>query len=186
LLVMASFYGWLAGQRQQVRWLYGSLLLTDWAIAQEFASHRWDLPFVQACLVGLSILSITWFEPACQSTSGRSLRHNIRLLGAGMIGGSALAIYFQPGIIPGIVGITGIFLGLGLRIRAFLYVGTLTFLAIAFYQLVILVFTYPELKWVIGFLIGILFIWTAASFETRRSQFTTILQNWLEEFEAWQ
>ena len=52
--------------------------------------------------------------------------------------------------------------------------------------MVILIFTYPMLKWVIGLLIGIVFIWIAASFEIRRHQFVAMLRNWLIEFEEWE
>ena len=184
LLVMAGFYGWLSWQRRQTRWLYGSLLLIDWAVWLFIPPE--NSTFARTCLVGLSLLCISWFEPACQVESGRSLRHHLRCLGTGLISVVALALYSQPGIIPGIIGVMGIFLGLGLRIRAFLYVGTVTFLAIAVYQMVILIFTYPMLKWVIGLLIGIVFIWIAASFEIRRHQFVAMLRNWLIEFEEWE
>jgi hypothetical protein len=184
LLVMAGFYGWVAWKQQQSRWLYISLLAINWAIG--LLPPPEESTFPTACVVGLSILSITWFEPACRLERGRSLRHNLRCLGLGIIGITALIMHHQPGIISAIVGIIGIFLGLGLRIRAFLYIGTVTFLAIAFYQMVILIFAYPMLKWVIGLLIGIVFIWIAANFETHRQQFTTMLRNWLIELEEWE
>ena len=183
LLVMAGFYGLLSWQRRRLRWLYVSLLLLDWAVWLLIPAD--NSTFARTCLIGLSILSLTWFEPACRSENGRSLRHNLRCLGMGLISVAALALYSQPGVIPGIIGIIGIFLGLGLRIRAFLTVGVVTFLAIAFYQMVILIFTYPLSKWIIGLLVGIVFIWIAAGFETRRQQFTTLLRNGLLEFEEW-
>ncbi|MDJ0705622.1 MAG: hypothetical protein QNJ46_20285 [Leptolyngbyaceae cyanobacterium MO_188.B28] len=184
LLLMAGFYGWLSWERRQIRWLYVSLLLMDWAVWLLIPPE--NSTFARTCLVGLSIIGLTWFEPACRSESGRSLRHNLRCLGMGIICITALALYSQSGFIPGIIGIIGIFLGLGLRIRAFFVVGVVTFLAIVFYQMVILIFTYPLSKWVIGLLVGSVFIWIAAGFETRRQQFTTLLQNGLLEFEEWE
>ena len=184
LLAMAGFYGWLAWRRCQARWLYCSLLLIDWAVWLFILPE--NSPFLRTCLIGLSILSVTWFEPVCRSQQGRSLRHILRCVGIGMIGIDALIIYHQPGIIPGIVGLVGIFLGLGLRIRAFLYVGTVTFLAIALYQMVILIFAYPMVKWMIGLATGLVFIWIAASFETRRYQFIAMLNHWLIEFREWE
>ncbi|XGB41751.1 MAG: hypothetical protein LVS60_16140 [Nodosilinea sp. LVE1205-7] len=183
LVVVAGFYGWLGQRQQQVRWFYASLLLIDWAIW--LGIPEGISTFAQSCVVGLSVLSIPWFEPTCQLKRGRSLRHNLRCLGLGLIGMVALSLYSQPGLVPALVGIVGIFLGLGLRISAFLYVGTITFLAIAIYQMVILITIYPLLKWVIGLLVGIAFIWIAASFETRRSQFVILLRNCLTELEAW-
>ncbi|MEM9274583.1 MAG: hypothetical protein AAGA80_16715 [Cyanobacteria bacterium P01_F01_bin.143] len=44
------------------------------------------------------------------------------------------------------VSAIAIFAGLGLRVRAFLFVGTITFILTIVYQLVILVFTYSFLK----------------------------------------
>ena len=35
-------------------------------------------------------------------------------------------------------------------------------------------------------LLGLMFIWTAASFENRRTQMTTIINNWMEEFSTWE
>jgi hypothetical protein len=184
LLIMAGFYIWLGRQQQQLRWFYGSLLLINWAVWLFLPSE--NSTFAHSCVIGLSLLSITWFEPTCCSEAGRSLRHYLRCLGLGLIGAVALVVYPHPGSTPALVGIIGIFLGLGLRIRAFLYIGTITFLAISTYQMVLLIFTYPLLKWVIGLLTGIAFIWIAASFENRRHQFVTLLHNWLVEFEAWE
>lgn len=182
LLVMAGYYGWLSWQRHQSRWLYASLISVDWAFWLLLPA---SLHFAKTCLVGLSVMGMTWFEPACRAETGRSLRHYLRCLGMGIIGFDALRLYSQPGIIPGFVGIIGIFLGLGFRIRAFLYVGTVTFLAIATYQMLLSIFAFPMLKWAIGFLLGMLFIWIAASFETRRQQFASAVQNWVVAFEAW-
>jgi hypothetical protein len=55
----------------------------------------------------------------------------------------------------------------------------------AFYQLGILIFEYPFSKWVIGLLVGIAFIWIAATFETRREQITALLRHWMSELQTW-
>jgi hypothetical protein len=106
-------------------------------------------------------------------------------LGTGIIGIYSLFLYPETGIIPAIVGLVFIFAGLGWQIRAFLYIGTLTFIIDACYQLIILSFTYPLLKWVIGLFIGLTFIWIAASFENRRSQIITWLQDWNQSLTEW-
>ncbi|NEP04635.1 MULTISPECIES: hypothetical protein [Okeania] len=64
--------------------------------------------------------------------------------------------------------------------RAFLYIGTVTFFINAFNQLIILNSLYSFFKWSIGLIVGIVFIWIAASFETRREQINNLLQNWIE------
>ncbi|WP_048751336.1 hypothetical protein, partial [Crocosphaera watsonii] len=92
----------------------------------------------------------------------------------------------EIGIIPGLIGLIFIVIGLGSKTRAFLFIGTITFLVTAFYQLVIVSFAYPLLKWMIGLLLGLMFIWIAASFENRRTQMTTIINHWVEEFEQWE
>ncbi|MGF1536340.1 MAG: hypothetical protein ACFB4J_07645 [Elainellaceae cyanobacterium] len=183
LVMIGVFYGWLARQRQQPRWLYVSLLLLAWGIWQFLAPQ--DGVFAQVCLMGLSVFSITGFEPACRSESGRVLSHRLRCLGLGVMGLFALGLYAEPGIVPGVLGLVGIFIGLSLRIRAFLYVGTATFLAIVFYQMALLVSVYPMLKWAIGLLVGLGLIWVAASFETRRRQFAAALHAYLATLEDW-
>jgi hypothetical protein len=61
-----------------------------------------------------------------------------------------------------------IFSGLGLRIRAFLFTGTITLIVTVLHQLIILLFTYSFLKWVVGLLTGISSIAIAAGFENRK------------------
>jgi hypothetical protein len=186
LLVVAGFYAWLARLRQQPRWRYLTLLLGNWAIARWLEAFHLATPFAYSSLVGLSFLCLVWIEPACQGREGKSLRHLLRLLGMGIICGAALWLHHQTGILPGILSLVAIFAGLALRIRAFLYIGTFTFVANAFYQLVILIFLYPLLKWIVGLLIGVSLLSIAGSFETRRTQLTTLLQNLLEELQEWE
>jgi hypothetical protein len=106
-------------------------------------------------------------------------------LGTGIIASAALWFDHQTGILPGILSLVAIFAGLALRIRAFLYLGTFTFVANAFYQLVILISLYPLLKWIIGLLVGVSLLSIAGNFETRRTQLTSLLQNWLRDLQEW-
>lgn len=185
LLVVAGFYAWLAWLRQQPRWRYLTLLLVNWAIALWLADFSLATPFAYSSLVGLSILCLVWIEPTCQGRQGKSLRHLLRLLGTGIIASAALWFHHQTGILPGILSLVAIFAGLALRIRAFLYLGTFTFVANAFYQLVILISLYPLLKWIIGLLVGVSLLSIAGNFETRRTQLTSLLQNWLRDLQEW-
>ncbi len=185
LLMVAGFYAWLARIRQQPRWYYLTLLLVNWAIVRWLAQFQSSIPFAYSSLVGVSLICCAWIEPTCRGREGKPLRHYLRLLGTGIIGGAALWLHHQTGILPGIVSLVAIFAGLALRIRAFLYIGTLTFLADAFYHLVILIFDYPLLKWVVGLLVGLSLLSIAGSFETRRAQLTALLQNWLTELQEW-
>jgi len=186
LLVIAGFYGWLAWLWQQFRWLYLSLGLVDWAIADQLRQWNHLTPFASACVIGISILLIPLLEPSLQPLEARGWRHFLRLLGSGIMCGTALLWHHQTGILPGIVSLIATLAGLALRTRAFLYVGTIFFLTNAFYQMVILSFTHPLIKWIVGLLIGICFIWIAASFETRREQLTSLVRNWLTELAEWE
>jgi hypothetical protein len=79
-----------------------------------------------------------------------------------------------------------IFSGLGLRVRAFLFTGTITLVLTVLYQLIILIFTYSFLKWVVGLLTGISSIAIAAGFETKRDRLSHQLRSYREQLQSWQ
>lgn len=186
LLMAAGFYGLLAYLRRQIRWSYGAVVLVDGAVVQGLVRGPGITPFVWATLLGLLILYVAWVDTYLRVGDQRSLRHQVRLMGCGLICLAALVLHHQTGILPGIVSLVAIFLGLALRIRAFLYVGTIVFLLNAIYQMVILSFLYPLLKWIIGLIAGLVFILIAASFETHRAQLSTLLQNWNAQLRSWE
>jgi hypothetical protein len=130
-------------------------------------------------------LYIPQVDPFLQQISQRDSRHNFRLLGSTVIGLTALVFYQKTGLIPALVGIVTLSLGLGTKIRAFLYVGTITFLGTGLYQLVIFNFQYSFAKWIIGLILGVLLIVLAANFEQRREQIQRVWQNYLDELERW-
>lgn len=185
-LAIAGFYGGLAYVRQQPRLSYFSLLLIDMAAINTLIHFQVPIPFLYGLIFALSLFYIAWFDPFCKTDLGFEMRHVIRLIGTGAIGLTALIFHFQPGIYPGISGLVLIFVGLALRIRAFLYGGTVIFIAIVFYQLVILILEYSLLKWIIGLIMGLGFIWIAATFETRREQFSSFIRNWFMDLEEWE
>ncbi|MEB3310232.1 MAG: hypothetical protein VKJ02_08365 [Snowella sp.] len=185
-LAIAGFYGGLAFIRQQPRLSYFSLLLVDIAVLHALENFKIQIPFLYGLIIGLSLFYIAWCDPFCKTDSGFEVRHLIRLMGTGAIGLTALVFHFQPGIYPSVSGLILIFAGLGLRIRAFLFGGTVIFIAIVFYQLIILVLEYSLLKWIIGLLMGLGFIWIAATFETRREQLSYLIRNWLRDLEEWE
>ncbi len=95
----------------------------------------------------------------------------------------AIALFTQPWWLSGIISLAGIFARLGLAVRAFLYIGTVTFLLNACNQLVILSGLYAFVKSAIRLIAGIILIAIAANFETRREQITPAvrtaqLQDW--------
>jgi Zn-dependent protease with chaperone function len=125
-------------------------------------------------------------DPFLKQAHQRLARHNWRILGSAVISVTALVFYQKTGLIPSIIGVTTLLIGLGWRIRAFLYVGTITFILTVLYQLVVLNFQYSFAKWVIGLALGILFILVAANFEQRREQIQRLWQNCLEELARWE
>lgn len=185
LFAIASFYGWVAKRQVNLRWTYFSLFFIDWAIARSFDRLELTDPLWNATLIGLSLLYIAQIDPGLKTPSQRQTRHYLYLLGSGIICVVALFYHQDTGLIPAIIGIIAIFAGLGLRIRAFLFIGTATFLLTTFYQLVVLSFRYPFSKWVIGLMVGILFISIAANFERRREQIISFLQNWVAQLNNW-
>ena len=185
LLIVAFYYIFLAKIKLNLRLTYISLVLIDWAIWRWFLSlHLMDYLWYVS-LIGLSLLYIAQFDPELQKIESKETKHYVRLLGSGIICGWAAIFNQDLTFIPGILSIVAIFAGLALRTRAFLYIGTSTFLITAFYQLVILIFLYSFMKWVVGLFIGIVLIFIAANFENRRTQINTLLRTASDEFQGW-
>ena len=184
LWVAAICYGVLAKMSQKPRLFYLSLLLVNIAAYPWINQLNALGSLAYSIVLWLSLLLIIMIEPRCQGERGKPIRHYLRLIATGFL--CMNTIFSYTNIIPGIVGLTLIVLGLSLRIRAFLFIGTLTFIINVFYQLVILSFSYPLLKWILGLLIGLTFIWIAASFENRRTQISTLVNHWMREFAHWE
>ncbi|MDB9333108.1 DUF2157 domain-containing protein, partial [Nodularia spumigena CS-591/04] len=136
--------------------------------------------------MGLSLLYIAQVDPLLRLPNYKTARHTLRLLGCGFICGWAILFHQQTALIPGVFSLIAIFAGLGLKTRAFLYLGTATFLITSVYHLVIFSFSYPFLKWIVGLLVGIILISIAANVETRRNQINTLLRNISDELKQWQ
>lgn len=185
LLIVAGYYVFFAILNQQIRFTYISVLLIDWVLYRWFLDLRLSDSLWYVTPLALSLLYIAQVDPNLKQPEQKPARHLLRLLGSGAICVVALWSNQWSGLVPGAISLLVIFVGLGLRVRAFLYIGTATFLINAFYQLGILIFDYPFSKWVIGLLVGIAFIWIAATFETRREQITALLRNWITELENW-
>jgi len=62
----------------------------------------------------------------------------------------------------------------------------LTFVIQVIRQLWLLVSQYSLLIWAIGIVLGLIFIWVAATFEARRSQVNTLMQTWFSELAEWE
>jgi hypothetical protein len=184
-LITAAFYILMAWLTNQIRFTYISTGLITLALYRWTGEFSFDNLIWYIMPLGLTIIYIAQVEPNLKLPEKKKIRHQLRLFGSGFICGMAFLLHLQTGIIPGIFALIAIFGGLSLRIRAFLFVGTMTLIAIAGYQSTVLIFSHPLLKWVAILMAGIGLIWLAASFETKRSQLSSLVRNWLEQFQQW-
>jgi hypothetical protein len=186
LLLTAGFYAFLGKFSNQFRVTYMSVALIDWAIFRWFAALGLNDSLWYVTVIGLSLLYVAQFDPQLRQPDMKASRHYWRLLSSGLICGWAILFHQDTALIPGIFSLIAIFAGLGLRVRAFLYVGTATFLITAFYQLVLFSLRYSFFKWIIGLVVGIILISIAANFETHRAQLNSLLRSTGDKFQDWQ
>lgn len=194
LLIVAAFYAWIAKAERRPRLSYLSIGLFDWAALRFLNTEGWLNITWLSGLLAVSLLYAAQIDPALQSTVAREQRHWLRSLAVGLL---SLTLFYQAEIevdptallirlLTVGLAIGLIFLGLVLRVRAFLYVGTVTFILEVLRLLWLFINNYSLLLWAIGILIGLMFIWLAATFEARRSQMGALMQYWLTEFSCWE
>ncbi len=185
LAILATFYGGVARRQRQFGWAYLSLVFVNWAGMRLLWQYSLTSPIWYGLMVGVSILTVVQWDPAWQKS--RQNRHYGRLAGAGVIAVTALIWHVAPQPwVPIGLGLAIGAAGLVWRVRAWFYVGTITFLVSNFYQLVVVITERPVTKWAIGLFAGMLIIFLAANFEKRREQITKALQHWLDQLQEWQ
>ena len=187
ILITAGFYIVISKVNQQIQLTYISVGLINYGLViwlNNLGASIQTLLYITP--IGLSLLYVAKVDPYLKLPKNKNIRHNLQILGSGIICFVALLENQWTGLLSGIISIVVIFAGLGLRTRAFLYVGTITLIINVFNQLIVLNSLYSFFKWVISLIVGIAFIWIAASFETRREQINNLLQNWIEELEKWE
>ncbi len=188
-LVLGSvFYLWLAQSLSQVRWSYVSFGLGSWAYYQWLSQYDvlWLLYTVP---VTAFILYVTQQDPALQEDLQRPQRHQLRLVASGLLSVTAfleLGDTFATGLMVVGMGILFALAGLGLRVRAYLFVGITTFMVAVLWQVGSYSFSNPLSLWAYGIGFGILLIWVAANFETRRMQLGSFFQRWLMQLADWE
>jgi hypothetical protein len=185
LLIAAAFYVFLAWERQEARFTYVSVAIIDWIMLRWFWQIGLTQPEFYVTPLGLSLLYITQFDSTLKLPAEKPLRHTLRMLATALICGIPLLTQQSHGLVAGAFSLAAIAAGLALRVRAFLFVGTAVFLINVFYQLVVLIFDYPLIKWAIGLGFGIVFIWIAATFETRRDRISAFVQHWVVQLQSW-
>jgi hypothetical protein len=194
LLIAAAFYAWVAKAEHRPRLSYLSVGLADWAAWRYLDSVNWlNVTWVGSVLAA-SLLYLAQIDPALQGRAAREQRHWLRSLAVGLL---SLTLFYQAEITSDPTGllirilILGlamglVLLGLALRVRAFLYVGTIVFIGQVLRLLWLFVNSYSLLLWAVGIVLGLLLIWIAATFEARRSQMSALLQYWLNQFANWE
>jgi hypothetical protein len=189
LFLVAAFYSWVAKVKGAIRISYISLGLINWALMQFYQEHQLNDPLWYITTIGFSLLFVVQVEPTLSNPEAKDRRHLLRLLGTGSIAATAAIQSFDNSLMAWIaigIGLAFILAGLSLRVRSYLYVGTLTFVIEVFIQVSIFVTRYSLLIWALGIFAGILFIWIAANFEARRDRILTMMQNIMTELQAWE
>ena len=191
LLIVAAFYAWMANRTDRIRLSYLGVALFDLALLDYLEAIEWLTAIAFSLIVSLSILYIAEVEPYFHDRSRRQQKHWIRVLASGLVGLSALyqTEVSEPMLVFAVVaialGILFIFAGLILKVRAFLYVGTATFVLQILRVLWLFISANSLLLWAVGIVLGLAFIWVAATFESRRSQVSTRLSSWTSALESW-
>ncbi len=180
--IVAAFYLHIAFYQKNLRWSYISLGFINWGIIRLVWQYNTELIWI-AGIISLSILYVAQFDPYFKSH--RRQRHYLRIGGSSIVCITAL-FYPDWGLIPGVISFSLIFVGLGFKIRAFLFVGTVTLIMTTIYQLIILVLTYSFLKWIVGLVAGICSIIIAAGFEQKRDRFNNQLKSYENKLKTWQ
>ncbi|MEL6881389.1 MAG: hypothetical protein AAFP09_12735 [Cyanobacteria bacterium J06607_10] len=152
----------------------------------------WLSTLILSVIAGLSILYVAEVEPYLTAQPQRQQRHWLRILASGLVGVTALyqtevstPLLAYAALAVGI-GIILIFTGLILKVRAYLYVGTATFVLQILRVLWLFISANSLLLWAVGIVLGLLFIWVAATFESRRSQVGSQLSSWTAALDDWE
>jgi hypothetical protein len=182
LVVLAAFYAGVARRQRQFGWVYLSAIFLNWAAFRLLFTYHLTSPLWYATSIGLSILGTVQWDPYWQAS--KQNRHYGRILGSSIIAVTAL-LWHQPWL-PIAIGLAIASIGILVKVRAWLYVGTSAFLLTNTYQLLILITEYPITKWAIGLLAGVLIITLAANFERRKEQIKRALRHWLDRFQEWE
>jgi hypothetical protein len=187
-LVVAAFYGGLALKEQRPRLSYigvglGAIALLQWLLPW-LGTGGWPMALASgAALYGAQV------DPALHPPDRRQQRHWVRSLAVALLSLTAFleaGTGFGPTLLVAALGLGMGGVGLWLRVRAYLYVGTLTFALEVINLLWTFISQQALLLWALGIVVGLGLIWLAATFEARRSQANALLEDWLGQLEDWQ
>ena len=189
LLLAGGFYAWLATVSDRFRLSYVSVGLGIWAAWRLFSLWGLTDPLWYVSAVSLGIVFIVESDPTLKGHDGRETRHWMRILATALVALTAIVqseANWSQGLLTIVLSLGLIALGLGLKTRAYLYVGTLVFMLKVLRQLWVFIGNYSLLLWALGITLGLLLIWIAATFEARRSRAIAFVQYWIGELDSWE
>jgi hypothetical protein len=189
LLLAGGFYAWLAIGVKRFALSYVSVFLGLWAAFRLL--NFWGLtdPLWYVGVVALAIVFAVEFDPGLKGDDNRQNRHLMRCLAVGSVGLTALVqseASWSLGLFTIVLGLGFVGLGLVVRTRAYLYVGTLLFMFQVLRQLFVFIAQYSMLLWALGITLGLMLIWVAATFESRRASTIALIQYWSAELDRWE
>ena len=119
----------------------------------------------------------------------KQTRHILRTLATGLIclssvyqsESTAWVVLFTVGFSLVLIAV-----GIGLKTRAYLFVGTGTLLLEMLRYTRQFIGQHPLQIWAVGIVLGLALIWVAATFEARRHQVKLAFQYWQTELAAWE
>jgi hypothetical protein len=189
LLIAGAAYAAIALKSQRFRVSYLSVALGLWAGWRLLAQYQIYEPLWYIVLFGIGLLYGAQFDPQLRSPEARQSRHLLRCLGTGLMGVTALYesdAAFWLGIATLGIGLLLSLVGILLKVRAFLYVGTLTVILKMLRLAWLFIEQQPKALWGIGICVGILLTLIAANFEARRTQVSQLTQSWGRELDTWE
>ncbi len=183
LLLAAGFYAWVGQSWGMIRVSYLSALLLGWAGWRQMQAWEVNEVFWYALPLTLAVLYVAQVDPQLKASSAREQRHWLRLAATGLLCLTAF-IEINSSFLSGL-GVAGLgmlltLLGGMLRVRAYLYVGLVTFALALLRQIWLFASIYPLLLWGIGLVSGLGLIWLAIGLESQRER----LLQWLQAQQA--
>ncbi len=184
VLLAAGFYALLAVWDRNWRWTDLSGVLITGALWRIGFSLEITSGFAYLSPVGLLILWISHTEPAWQGSSHRSLRHGLRLIGLGLI---LLPCWLtQAWGLTILLSLISVMLGLALKIRAYLLLGTSLFLLSTLQHTGALVIANSFSRWISLLALGLGLIIGAATFESYRTKLKDLWISLMGQIQAWE
>ncbi|MEM9806058.1 MAG: hypothetical protein AAF959_12320 [Cyanobacteria bacterium P01_D01_bin.56] len=194
LLLAGAFYGAMAKRLNTVRLSYLSMVLFNWSLGRYLLDQGWFNPLWFATLVSVSALYVLEVDPRWQPVPLRKERHYLRSVATFLIGITAiyqvevtasqtmLLVFLGVSLL---VSLGFIALGLANQVRAYLYMGTLTFTLQILRTIMMFISTDGSMLWAVGIVLGIALIWVAATFEARRTQVRDLFGQWSTMLQHW-